>query len=544
MPPSAPPRQWSPRVKARWSACLLIAALALGVGEWLARQDAARARAEAGESQLQVTRRLAERLSQEMAARAHDVQRLAELDVLRPVQDPAAARTALERVKSSLSSSAWIGVTNPEGTVIASTGDVLLGQSVAAHPVFQNGIQRIWTGDVHEVAFDPAGEAAKFIDMAAPIRTPDGTALGVVALQLYWQPMHDARGAAPSLQWQIVNSRGDVLPPAGLGSLRATLAPARIHALGERWGLETWSDGREAVTSVSESRSLDGFRGHGWHVVARDVNAAAVTSVQAARGQAHGRALGAGALAALIACWVIGRVTAPAEPASPSPQQPPAPPVSGGARPQRRNDVHPMPVAIARKQVTPKDRDAPHAAPVDAAHRDALTGLWNRGHLPDASESLRTSMADGTSETCVLCVDLDGFQEVNERYGHGAGDEVLTQVARRLRQAARAGDAVFRIGGDEFLILVTCPRGEAATLARNIAGRVLAELHRPLHYRTLSNLRVSASVGGATWPAVEGESLADAIGHADEALHAAKLSGRSMFRLYAGATAPQGAGAS
>ena len=114
-----------------------------------------------------------------------------------------------------------------------------------------------------------------------------------------------------------------------------------------------------------------------------------------------------------------------------------------------------------------------------------------------------------------------------------AGDEVLVQVARRLRLAAREGDAVFRLGGDEFMLLMTCPLGEATTVARSIASRVLAELQRPLSYRTLSNLRISGSVGGAVWP-VHGATFEEAIAHAGEALRAAKQSGTGKFRLYAG----------
>jgi diguanylate cyclase (GGDEF)-like protein len=151
-------------------------------------------------------------------------------------------------------------------------------------------------------------------------------------------------------------------------------------------------------------------------------------------------------------------------------------------------------------------------------------------------------LAHGESETCVLQVDLDAFQLVNERYGRPAGDEVLVQVARRLRQAAREHDALFRFGGDEFLILMTCPAGEAADLARRIAARVLTELQRPMSYRTLSNLRINASVGGTVWTGGI-EPFDQTLEHAGEALQAAKDSGRGVFRLHAGAmpaSAPDG----
>lgn len=547
MPPSAPPRPSSPRAKARWTACLLVALLALGAGEWLARHNAELARQEAGDHQLQIARQLADRLSRDMADRMQDVQRLAELDVLHPVTDMAAARTALEGLQSSLDSFAWIGVTDPEGTVVAATGDILLGQSIASRPVFENGIRGLWTGDVHEIALRPEDPAIRCVDVAAPIRGPEGNAIGVIALHLDWhwaerlrERVLDPGGAPPSLQLQIVSARGDVLLPADKSRPQATLTASRIAALDGNWGLALWTDGNEALTSVSESRPAGAFRGLGWHVVARDVPAAALTSVQAARPPAYGWTLGAGALAALTICWLIGLVMTTAEPAAPLSRPQPLAPVAGTVRPHRRSDVPSPPAVVARRTATAKDRDDHHPKGVDPDHLDPLTGLWNRGYLPDVTESLRASMAEGTTEICVLSVDLDGFQQVNERYGHAAGDDVLAQVARRLRHAARAGDPVFRLGGDEFLILMTCPLGEAAALARSVAGRVLAELHRPLSYRTLSNVRISATIGGAMWPTADGQSLMDAIGHADEALHAAKLGGRGTFRLYAGLPASHG----
>ena len=345
MPPSASPRPSSPRAKARWTACLLIASLALGAGEWLARNNAAVARQEAGDHQLQIARQLADRLSQDMADRVHDVQRLAELDVLHPVTDMAAARTALEGLQSSLDSFAWIGVTDPEGTVVAATGDILLGQSIASRPVFENGIRGLWTGDVHETVLRPEDPPLRCVDLAAPVRGPEGNTIGVIAMHLGWQwaerlreRVLDPRGAPSSLQLQIVSARGDVLLPADKSRPQATLTASRIAALDGAWGLVLWTDGHEALTSVSESRPVGAFRGLGWHVVARDEPAAALTSVQAARPQAYGWALGAGALAALTVWWLIGHMMKTAEPAAPLSRPQPLAPVAGSVRGGRGAD--------------------------------------------------------------------------------------------------------------------------------------------------------------------------------------------------------------
>jgi len=98
-----------------------------------------------------------------------------------------------------------------------------------------------------------------------------------------------------------------------------------------------------------------------------------------------------------------------------------------------------------------------------------------------------------------------------------------------LRHNARAQDFVFRLGGDEFMLVLPCPVGEGSALARSVAKRVLTDLQRPVSYLTLSGLRVGCSVGGTIWQPEAGP-LAEAMQRANEALHAAKRAGRGQFR--------------
>ena len=132
-------------------------------------------------------------------------------------------------------------------------------------------------------------------------------------------------------------------------------------------------------------------------------------------------------------------------------------------------------------------------------------------------------------EFCLLCVDLDDFKPINDRHGHAAGDQVLAQIGARLRNNAREQDFVFRLGGDEFMLLLPCPPGEANALARTVANRVLTDLRRPISYLTLSGLKVGCSIGGAIWQP-NAAPLAEAMQQADEALYAAKRAGRGQFR--------------
>jgi diguanylate cyclase (GGDEF)-like protein/PAS domain S-box-containing protein len=156
------------------------------------------------------------------------------------------------------------------------------------------------------------------------------------------------------------------------------------------------------------------------------------------------------------------------------------------------------------------------------AHSDALTGLPNRLVFED--RLARTLLAAKRYEEAfaVLYVDLDGFKGINDTYGHGAGDEVLRTVARRLEAVVRESDTVARIGGDEFLILA--PKVRTWSDASDLAWRVVEAMRVPIAIN--GSLRtMSASVGASVYP----EDAGDAemmVRRADAALYRAKSTGK------------------
>ncbi len=160
------------------------------------------------------------------------------------------------------------------------------------------------------------------------------------------------------------------------------------------------------------------------------------------------------------------------------------------------------------------------------AEHDSLTGLPNRTLLLRRLDRALVAIELSNQHVTLMMLDLDGFKEVNDTYGHSAGDQVLVQVARRVVTSVRDVDSVARLGGDEFAVLLAQgPVDNAAVIAR----RVLATLELPLSLRT-TTVSVAASIGIATGSL--GDTADELLRNADLAMYAAKAAGGNGFALY------------
>ncbi|MFZ0180850.1 MAG: EAL domain-containing protein [Candidatus Dormiibacterota bacterium] len=160
------------------------------------------------------------------------------------------------------------------------------------------------------------------------------------------------------------------------------------------------------------------------------------------------------------------------------------------------------------------------------ASHDSLTGLPNRTHLRRRLE--RELAALDTPGQCVtlMMLDLDGFKEINDTFGHSIGDQVLIRVARRIVSSVRDIAAVARLGGDEFAVLPAPGAGDDVDV---LARRVLAVLELPLAIQT-TTVAVVASIGIAS--AGLGETADELLRNADLAMYTAKAAGGNRYALY------------
>ncbi|MDP3896831.1 MAG: EAL domain-containing protein [Mesorhizobium sp.] len=173
------------------------------------------------------------------------------------------------------------------------------------------------------------------------------------------------------------------------------------------------------------------------------------------------------------------------------------------------------------------DSSAPRKEPTDLVFTDPLTGLGNHRRFVDKVERLQAERADDPAPFAVGIIDLDGFKPINDLFGRAAGDNILVQVALRLRAAMDEHSIATRIGADEFGFLLPMTFSVAAASAQ---ARTLIEILSAPYDVGERTVRLSASVGCALF--YGDESADELINKAETALYQAKRSGRGAVVVY------------
>ena len=178
---------------------------------------------------------------------------------------------------------------------------------------------------------------------------------------------------------------------------------------------------------------------------------------------------------------------------------------------------------------------AAYNAAIETAHRfaleDPLTSLPNRRQLDEYVAQSAASASRHKQLATLLYIDLDGFKQVNDEFGHLLGDELLINLSDRLKQQLRTEDVIFRVGGDEFVVLVQ-HIGDSAEIARiataKIAQKLLDAACQPVLLGHGIEISISCSIGVSTIKA-NGLNPSTYIREADEAMYHAKQRGKSQI---------------
>ena len=178
---------------------------------------------------------------------------------------------------------------------------------------------------------------------------------------------------------------------------------------------------------------------------------------------------------------------------------------------------------LAKKKMFKKQKTLQHTA-----HHDALTGLPNRLLLLDRMQQAINKSLREKKSFALLYMDLNKFKPINDTLGHAAGDEVLTVVAKRLKQNIRSVDTVARIGGDEFIVLMESVSdvNDINLIARKLNQSLKQSMHWEDH-----KLQISCSMGISLFPD-DGDTPDELISNADSAMYQSKLDNGNHYKFY------------
>jgi diguanylate cyclase (GGDEF)-like protein/PAS domain S-box-containing protein len=164
----------------------------------------------------------------------------------------------------------------------------------------------------------------------------------------------------------------------------------------------------------------------------------------------------------------------------------------------------------------------------DLAYHDQLTGLYNRTAFIELLEHSLHRAQRRSEKLAVLFLDLDRFKRINDTLGHSVGDELLREMAKRLRGIIRGEDEVARLGGDEFTILLEDVQNTSGAVA--VANKVLDIMRQPFHLKS-NKLDISVSIGISMFPR-DGSDAATLLKNSDAAMYLAKRDGRDRCRRF------------
>ncbi|WP_422102541.1 sensor domain-containing diguanylate cyclase [Vreelandella sp.] len=489
---------------------------------------------------------MVDKLNRSMDARIKEVQLLLRTREFTDLTDTALARAQLEHLQSNYDVVSWIGITDTSGTVIASTGGLLQGSSIAQRPVFMEGQNGLWIGDVHDAVMlsqllpNPTGLPIQFVDIAAPLHDAQGELTGVLGVHLSWEWALQVKNSmfSPKLVEQqtellLLSSQGTVIlgPSELLGQQLGFIALSPDSTMPE-WSIEKWPDGQRYVTGMARSQGFGDFPGLGWVAISRQPVATAFAPVE----RLYEIILGTGLLVALlfsIIGWVVAsRLVAP---------------LTRLAR--AADDIQ----AVTNHSAIPLETGSPELKRLstsmrdmverlidqrqtinrleDLANTDPLTGLPNRAFLTQYLQHTLPEAERQQQSVVVLIFDLDGFKRVNDELGHHAGDLLLIEITQRLKSTLRSGDVVARLGGDEFVMVLKSASDNSASLAREVSQRLLQRISQPVLLPGNQQAQVGCSLGAAWWPQ-HGHDIEQVMQLADIALYKAKSQGKHRLVIY------------
>lgn len=500
------------------------------------------------------------RLDRYMAVRQQEMHLFSRLQPLQPLWQghPAELRRSLEQLQSSFTDLTWIGFADVDGNVVAATGGLLEGKSVASRPWFKEGLQKLAVGDVHEAVLlasllgpQQSGEPYRFVDLAFPVRDASGKLLGVLGGHLNWnwaeQLIKDVEANdGDDTRLSIIDKNGVVLVGPDKGAVRYSADKLAAMLKNRKGAFPEEANGERMLTAFYVGTGHRAYQGLNWIVTASQPASIAL----AAAASSAEIILRIGAIAALIglgfAIVISQRIARPIIAITREADRigrasgPTMLPRQGGSAEvvQLTRALRSLLRRIGFAEE--RTREAELRATENALHfqdefvklqrmadTDFLTGLMNRRAFLAAADDAMAFSRRYQRNVATLMIDIDHFKKINDTHGHAAGDDAIKRIAEIINQSIRTTDKAARFGGEEFVVLLReIDQDSALLLAERIRSTVGQETIR--HGETSFPATVSIGIAINT---DSDRDVQDMIERADQGLYVAKKTGRNRVYL-------------
>ncbi|MEQ8390113.1 MAG: GGDEF domain-containing protein [Thalassospira sp.] len=533
------------RVQIALATALLVVGLAVLMSFVIGKRSGTDLQEQIGLGVSDIALQMADELDRTMWTHRGEVSVLSTLSTIRELEDTHEISNIINRLRRELPIFTWIGILDHEGTVVAATGDLLVGANISQRPVFQYGKNGQFIGDVHDAKLLAEkfplynGEPIQFVDIAVPLINDDEELTGVFATHLSWEwadtvrrTLFSGQGIHRNVDIFVIAENGTVLLGEDDASAGTSL---NIDALQEAqrghigWKINTWPDGNEYLTGYAPADGHLDYPGLNWSILVRQHVEEALAPVHNLRRDILIWGLVLAVVFSVIAWWGAGFFVGPIGQ------------IANSIEAMKRGEIDQLPDVHGAREINIlskslqallaklTEKDVALGEMEHIAHHDKLTGLGNRLALDAYFEHAIARANREETEVAILMMDLDDFKPINDKYGHGAGDDVLREVAKRLRRCVRGGDLVARQGGDEMVIVCNIER-DGTTEATMLAERILHEILMPF-ITGGSRVSIQMSIGISLYPA-HGTNPEELLGQADTALYAAKARGKNGYVMY------------
>lgn len=488
---------------------------------------------------------IADTLDVQLHAKYGKLNILREIESIKEGTDIATITNSLNLLKINFIGFAWLGYSSYDGTILAATSNLGVGEDISGYPFYQYGIRNRYSSDSIEdytFARQILGDSAQnttYITFSAPVYSKSGTLTGLLCAYIEWDWINEfidslltSLKSRSELDVLIIDTNDTIIfgPTEMIGTSLETesIQKSRYHL--NSWIVETFPDNIRYLTGYVRSDGYADFSGLGWTILVRQPYKYAFNSTYTLLYIILIVGIICVFVFAIIGWYLAGLLIKPLENIAISANQIRLGEQSEIPYYQGIKDIEILSLSLTHLITSLTNTESALASMETKALHDSLTNLPNRSGFENHVTMTLSRLNRQNDMLTFLYLDLDGFKFVNDTYGHPVGDLLLIQVGKRLKNSVRTNELVARFGGDEFAIVIQTSKENHRKQVITVCDRILESLNRPFVLNG-DTANIGCSIGCSTWPN-QSLSVDELINFADEALYEAKRNGKNQYFFY------------